>query len=97
MAGDFQPRELSGSVFPNDRKTQPNHPDYRGSCLIDGKEYWVSGWLKQSVKGKFLSMAFQAKEAKPAAAVSDGLDEVPVKTGPRSNPPPQFDEDDIPF
>lgn len=97
MAGDFQQRELSGSVFPNDRKTQPNHPDYKGSCLIDGVEYWVSGWLKVTARGKFLSMAFQPKEARPSAA--GGLDPVPVKSESASRPKPQFDDlgDDMPF
>lgn len=103
MAGDFQPRELSGSVFPNDRKTQPNHPDYKGSCLIAGVEYWVSGWLKVTARGKFLSMAYQPKDtaARPTHSTvpGGGLDYVPIAQT-QGKPKPKFDdmdEDDIPF
>lgn len=83
MAGDFQHRELSGSLFKNDRKEQPNHPDYRGDCLIDGQQYWVSGWIKEGARGKWLSIAFTAK---------DGGFSKPART-----PAPSFDDDDIPF
>jgi hypothetical protein len=73
MAGDFQHRELSGSLFRNDRKEQANHPDYRGDCLIDGQQYWVSGWIKEGARGKWMSLAFTAKgsRATPAASFDD--------------------------
>lgn len=87
MAGEFQLRELSGSAFKNDRKTQYNHPDYRGSCKIDGREYWVSLWIKENARGKWLSMSYQAKDgstAQPAKAT------VPV-------PSLGLSDDDMPF
>ena len=34
-------RDMSGVLFKNDRKEQPDHPDYEGSCTIDGKDYWM--------------------------------------------------------
>lgn len=36
----------AGSLFINDRKTTDKHPDYKGNIMVDGKKYWVSGWLK---------------------------------------------------
>jgi hypothetical protein len=84
MAGGFQQRELSGALFKNDRKEQANHPDYRGDCLIDGEQYWVSGWIKEGAKGKWMSLAFTSK---------DGGFSKPDKP----KPPPSFDDDDIPF
>lgn len=90
MAGDFQHRENSGSVFKNERKEQPNHPDYRGSALIGGVEYWVSGWLKDGRTGKWLSMSFSPKDG--------GFDGRP-KNEDKPKPKPTFDDlgDDIPF
>lgn len=90
MAGDFQHRENSGSVFKNERKEQPNHPDYRGSALIGGVEYWVSGWLKDGRTGKWLSMSFSPKDG--------GFGGRP-KNEDRPKPKPTFDDldDDIPF
>lgn len=98
----YEPRELSGSVFPNDRKTAPSMPDYKGSCLIAGVEYWVSGWLKVTARGKFLSMAFQPKDTAArtthSTAAGGGLDDVPVAQT-QGKPKPNFDDmgDDIPF
>jgi len=72
---------LSGALFKNDKKETEKHPDYKGSCEIDGTEYWVSSWLNESKNGrKYLSLKFSAKdEQKPSkpepADVGDDLDE----------------------
>ena len=72
MAGDFQQKELSGSIFKNQRKDGASQPDYRGDAKIDGVDYWLSGWIKETRAGdKFLSLAFTAKDggfSKPDAA-----------------------------
>jgi hypothetical protein len=52
----------SGALFKNDRKEQPKHPDYNGSITIDGREYWLSAWIKEGQKGKFMSLAAKPKE-----------------------------------
>ena len=77
----FEQRELSGSMFKNDKKTQPNHPDYRGDCKVEGKLYWMSGWIKETKAGaKFLSVSLTLKDevARPTTL-------------------PTFDDDDMPF
>ncbi len=56
-------KDMTGVMFKNDRKEQPNHPDRKGSALIGGKEYWVAGWLKEGKNGQFLSLAFTLKDA----------------------------------
>lgn len=53
----------SGSLSRNERKEQPNHADYKGKATVAGVEYWLSGWIKENEKGKWLSLAFQVKEA----------------------------------
>lgn len=53
----------TGALFKNDKKESEKHPDYKGSCEIDGVEYWVSSWLNESKKGtKYLSLKFSPKE-----------------------------------
>ena len=71
----YEMRELNGSMFKNDTKTG-NQPDYKGNCLIDGKKYYISGWIKESAAGKkYLSLAYQAVEsveaAKPAPSAQE--------------------------
>jgi hypothetical protein len=60
----FTQNDNSGSLFPNDRKEQANHPDAKGSAMIDGVEYWISGWNKKTPEGKqWRSLSFQRKDA----------------------------------
>ena len=64
---DYEQRNNSGTLGRNKNKIQQNHPDHRGSCIIDGVEYWVSAWIKQnnSTQEKFFSLAFTKKDAPP--------------------------------
>jgi hypothetical protein len=56
----------SGILFRVDRKDGPRDRDYRGSCDITcscGKrtQLWLSGWVKEGRRGKFIGLAFKAK------------------------------------
>lgn len=80
----YEPKDNSGSLFKNDRKETDNHPDYTGSALIDGTEYWQSAWLKKSKDGKtYMSFSYKPKNE----------DASPSK--PRKEAPPPAD--DLPF
>lgn len=69
----FEQKPNSGSIFSNERKEQPSHPDRTGSCNIDGKDYWVNGWLKETKDGKkYLSLSFKPKEARGASQGGGG-------------------------
>ncbi len=58
----FEQKDNSGALFNNDRKEQPKHPDRQGTAMIEGKQYRVSGWIKEGNKGKWLSLAFKPKD-----------------------------------
>ena len=98
----YEQRELSGSIFVNDRKEKDSHPDFKGQCLIDGKSYWVSGWKKKTGEGKtWLSLAFKEKDAAPKQetggdAFSDAHEEMDRASRKASNSPAPID-DSIPF
>ncbi len=61
-------REMSGVLFKNDHKDQAAQPDYRGECKIEGKDFKISGWIKEGKTGKFFSFAFSPKEEAPKEA-----------------------------
>lgn len=48
----------SGVLFKNDKKENPNQPDYTGSINIKGEEKRISMWVKIAKSGvKYLSVA----------------------------------------
>jgi len=55
---------MKGVLFRNKKKEADSHPDYKGSCEIDGKERWISAWIneKQDGSGKYMKLVFQNKD-----------------------------------
>lgn len=59
----YEQKDNSGALFRNERKERENHPDYTGKAMIEGVEYWVSAWVKETRDGKkYFSMAYKPKE-----------------------------------
>jgi hypothetical protein len=59
---------LTGVLFKNDKGDNEKRPDYKGSAEIEGVQYWVSSWIRDGAKGKFMSMKYERKEQQTAAA-----------------------------
>lgn len=60
----YQQKPNSGSLFINDKKETDKHPDYTGTALIDGKEYYISGWrnIAKSSGVTYLNLSFKLKD-----------------------------------
>jgi uncharacterized protein (DUF736 family) len=71
----MEQRNNNGVMFKNDKKEKESHPDYKGNCIVNGKEMWVSAWVKTSQKNgnKFLSLAFSDKTAQVAKSNDEDL------------------------
>jgi hypothetical protein len=52
-----------GALFKNKCRPTDRHPNYTGYAVVGGAEFRVSAWIKESEKGKFLSLAFRPKYA----------------------------------
>jgi hypothetical protein len=61
----------TGALFKNNRRTSPTQPEWNGSSNIEGVEYWINAWVKESKKdgSKFFSVSYRRKDA-PAATAS---------------------------
>jgi uncharacterized protein (DUF736 family) len=67
-----------GALFKNDKKESEKHPDYRGSINVDGTDFWLSAWIKESKKGgKFMSLSVTAKDGKPKGKQDDDGSDIP--------------------
>lgn len=76
---------LSGVLFKNEKDGNEKRPDYKGSAEIEAVQYWVSAWIRDGAKGRFMSMKYEAKEKQqdqqsqapkpaPVDEFDDGLD-----------------------
>jgi hypothetical protein len=73
---DAKEYDNSGLLFRNHDKETDKHPDYKGNLTIGGAEYWLSAWIKDGKRGKFMSLSVKPKEQR-AAAVEEFNDEIP--------------------
>lgn len=55
---------LSGALFQNDRQEKDGDPDMKGSCEVDGVEYWVAAWWNKTKDGvEYLKFKLNPKDA----------------------------------
>jgi len=85
-------KDNSGALFKEEEKKSDKHPDYKGNCLVNGKQMYIAAWINTSQGGKkYMSLSFSepTQKAEYSKKVSD------------ATPTPQFAEpqaeEDIPF
>jgi uncharacterized protein (DUF736 family) len=73
-----------GALFKNQDKESEKHPDYKGTLNVDGKEFQIAAWIKESQKGqKYMSLSVSEpfkkgdKPAKQSAKPQDEDPEIP--------------------
>ena len=92
MAQQYEQRDNAGTLFKNNRKEKETHPDYTGTCMIEGKVMRMSAWIKEGKSGKFMSFAFNEPfikdENKSVQAQGYIKNDLPLN---------EYPEDEIPF
>mgnify|MGYP003640990645 CR=1 FL=1 len=77
-----------GAIWGNDKKVKDTQPDFTGSIMVDGKDYFVSGWKRKadaSPKSPALSLAVTLKDQQPQRSApaqspsigNDDLEDIP--------------------
>lgn len=82
-----------GVLFINDRKEKDTHPDRTGSINVDGVEYFIDGWLKESNGKKFLSLSVKRKNKQSAPQRQTESQQPTQRQAPGKPRPPQGDPD----
>jgi len=55
----------TGAMFKNDKQGNEKRPDYTGKINVEGKDYFLSSWIKESKDGnKFLSLSVKSTDQK---------------------------------
>jgi len=78
-------RDNSGVLFKSDKIENERSPQYKGNITVDGKDYWISAWIKDGKSGKFMGLAVSPKE------------EYKPKTSERSKATNFDNAEDLPF
>ena len=84
----FEQKDNSGALFRNAKKEKDTHPNATGTATIDGVEYYISAWTKETKSGdKYQSLSFKRKDASQKAGIAKAKEALGA---------PGFN-DDIPF
>ena len=82
-----------GEIWKNDRKDSDRHPDFKGSINVEGRDYWLSGWLRAAdANPRAPSMRFSVTPKDEAQA--EGINNAKAAIKPEI---PPFDDQQIPF
>jgi hypothetical protein len=70
----YEMKDNTGSIFINDKKESERHPDRKRSILVDGRAYWLSGWLKKTKDGKpYLSLSIKPRDGQASKSDDDPI------------------------
>lgn len=87
----MQNKPNKGAIFKNDKKTAQTHPDYKGGINVNGQEFDVALWLRESEKGvKYFSVSISEPYAPAQNEGREALKNTIIRES-------GFDNDDLPF
>ena len=65
---EYQMKDMTGSLFVNDKGDNDKRPDMRGDVMINGVKFSISAWNNESKAGKkYLGVKVCEWQEKPAS------------------------------
>lgn len=58
----FEQRDMTGTLFKNDKREKESQPNATGIAVIGGVRYRISAWTKEGSKGKYQSLSFKRED-----------------------------------
>ena len=70
---EYEQKDMSGSLWENDKAGNDARPDLKGSVTIDGTKYSISAWHNESKAGKkYTSLKVSEWQERPAQPQVNG-------------------------
>jgi hypothetical protein len=97
------PTEMKGTLPRNQKRETDRHPEFKGSFMVEGREYWLSAWAREGDDGsKYLGLSFTPKQQpqpQPQPMASPELKQkyTPNTNGQRIDDRRGVEPDEIPF
>ena len=90
-------KDNSGVLFKEEKKSE-KHPDYKGNCLINGKQMYIAAWINESKEGKkYMSLSFTDPSTTAQYSKKDATATAPPEfSEPQATTPAPVDND-LPF
>ena len=71
--GNYEQKPGKGAAFPNDKKVEDWHADYKGRvCLPDGSMHWLDVTIKTAASGMQYAAVTIGNPCEPSTAVDHG-------------------------
>ena len=72
MADKYETKDMTGSLFKNDKPKNDRSPPYTGKVKIEGKEYWINGFVNEKKDGgKYFGLTFNPVDGKKEESDND--------------------------
>jgi hypothetical protein len=68
----YTPKDLTGTLFKNEKRQKDSDPQYNGTVFIGGEPYWINLWRNTKEDGRhWLAVKLKPKQAKQGGARDD--------------------------
>lgn len=69
----------TGAIFKNNKKTSEKAPDYKGKINVDGKEFAIACWVRQSqtTGESYFSCKIEEPYVKPPQDTPETMNDLP--------------------